>query len=524
MQGRPRGEPADDRRLDRVPARGGQARDLRRRALLRRLARRPALRAARACAPRRRRAPRRSTLCDTNGSSLPSQVAAATAAAVAALGDAVRDRDPLPQRRRVRRREHARGRRGGRAPGPGHDERRRRAHRQRQPRLDHRQPAAQARPRCLRRRAARAAHRDRALRRRAAQPSRPTPTSPTSGATPSRTRAACTSPASRADATTFEHIDPALVGNERELLVSELAGRASVLEKAAELGHRARRRDAPRGARARQAARARGLPVRGRRRLARAAAAPRDRRLRAALHARVLARDRRAARRRRGADRGDDQDLGRRRAPRAHRRGQRPGQRARPRAARARSARSTRTSRDIELVNFKVRILDETKGTGAVTRVLLDASDGDAVWGSIGVAENLIAASWQALVDSLERGMLGRARRRSDAPARSEIPLAQPVLGAAEEERGHRGAALRPALARAAARRVRGSASPRASARRYASAVSSGTAGLHLALRAAGVARRRRGHHDPVLVRRLGERDRLRARPAGLRRHRPASR
>jgi 2-isopropylmalate synthase len=63
--------------------------------------------------------------------------------------------------------------------------------------------------------------------------------------------------------------------------------------------------------------------------------------------------------------------------------------------------------KDIDLVNFKVRILDETKGTGAVTRVLIDASDGQDVWGSIGVSENLIAASWDALVDSLEYGMHG---------------------------------------------------------------------------------------------------------------------
>ncbi len=66
--------------------------------------------------------------------------------------------------------------------------------------------------------------------------------------------------------------------------------------------------------------------------------------------------------------------------------------------------------RDIDLVNFKVRILDETKGTGAVTRVLLDASDGAEVWGSIGVSENVIAASWDALVDSLEYGMQPAAR------------------------------------------------------------------------------------------------------------------
>jgi 2-isopropylmalate synthase len=63
--------------------------------------------------------------------------------------------------------------------------------------------------------------------------------------------------------------------------------------------------------------------------------------------------------------------------------------------------------RDIALVNFKVRILDEDKGTGAVTRVLIDASDGQRVWGAIGVSENLIAASWDALVDSLEYGMQG---------------------------------------------------------------------------------------------------------------------
>jgi 2-isopropylmalate synthase len=60
---------------------------------------------------------------------------------------------------------------------------------------------------------------------------------------------------------------------------------------------------------------------------------------------------------------------------------------------------------DIELVNFKVRILDESKGTGAVTRVLLDASDGEQLWGTIGVSENIIESSWEALVDSLEYGM-----------------------------------------------------------------------------------------------------------------------
>ncbi|MHB8235638.1 MAG: citramalate synthase [Solirubrobacteraceae bacterium] len=78
--------------------------------------------------------------------------------------------------------------------------------------------------------------------------------------------------------------------------------------------------------------------------------------------------------------------------------------------------------RDIELVNFKVRILDETKGTGAVTRVLIDASDGHDTWGTIGVSENVIAASWDALVDSLEYGM---QPGREQAPA-PDAPTAGP--------------------------------------------------------------------------------------------------
>jgi 2-isopropylmalate synthase len=66
---------------------------------------------------------------------------------------------------------------------------------------------------------------------------------------------------------------------------------------------------------------------------------------------------------------------------------------------------------DIELVNYKVRILDESHGTGAVTRVLLDSSDGHESWGSIGVSENIIEASWEALVESLEYAFQPRPPR-----------------------------------------------------------------------------------------------------------------
>jgi 2-isopropylmalate synthase len=80
--------------------------------------------------------------------------------------------------------------------------------------------------------------------------------------------------------------------------------------------------------------------------------------------------------------------------------------------------------KDIELVNYKVRILDESHGTGAVTRVLIDSSDGQDLWGSIGVNENVIAASWEALVDSLEYAeQPGRTIARAPgAPTASDAP------------------------------------------------------------------------------------------------------
>ena len=61
----------------------------------------------------------------------------------------------------------------------------------------------------------------------------------------------------------------------------------------------------------------------------------------------------------------------------------------------------------IHLANYKVRILDEHRATAATTRVLIDSSDGKKMWGAVGVSENIIEASWQALVDGLEYGVSG---------------------------------------------------------------------------------------------------------------------
>jgi 2-isopropylmalate synthase len=60
----------------------------------------------------------------------------------------------------------------------------------------------------------------------------------------------------------------------------------------------------------------------------------------------------------------------------------------------------------VHLTDFKVRILDGAAGTGAVTRVLIDASDGEHTWSTIGVSENIIQASWQALSDSIVYALL----------------------------------------------------------------------------------------------------------------------
>ena len=56
----------------------------------------------------------------------------------------------------------------------------------------------------------------------------------------------------------------------------------------------------------------------------------------------------------------------------------------------------------IELDDYKVRILNGQQGTGARTRVLIDSTDGNTSWGTVGVSDNIIEASWLALVDSLE--------------------------------------------------------------------------------------------------------------------------
>lgn len=64
---------------------------------------------------------------------------------------------------------------------------------------------------------------------------------------------------------------------------------------------------------------------------------------------------------------------------------------------------------DIHLVDYRVRVLDTAVGTGAVTRVLIESSNGDDSWFTVGVSENVIEASWMALIDGIVYGLLHHA-------------------------------------------------------------------------------------------------------------------
>jgi 2-isopropylmalate synthase len=57
--------------------------------------------------------------------------------------------------------------------------------------------------------------------------------------------------------------------------------------------------------------------------------------------------------------------------------------------------------RDMQLVDYKVRIINESEGTSAKVRVLVESADGKRKWGTVGVSENVIEASWIALRDAI---------------------------------------------------------------------------------------------------------------------------
>jgi 2-isopropylmalate synthase len=78
----------------------------------------------------------------------------------------------------------------------------------------------------------------------------------------------------------------------------------------------------------------------------------------------------------------------------------------------------------MRLVDFKVRVIDGTRGTAAKVRVLIESRDQDQLWSTIGVSEDIIEASWQALADSFQYKLASEKRIRSgQIPEQETLPI-----------------------------------------------------------------------------------------------------
>ena len=238
---------------------------------------------------------------------------------------------------------------------------------------------------------------------------------------------------------TYEHIEPELVGNRRRILLSDLSGRANVELKAKELGIELDPQVARR--RARSSTRLKQLEADGYQ--FESAGASFKLFMLQALGTAARATSRCAISRCRSAS--------------ATRTATTQGETRRACASSSASATRSRTPRraatapstpwtsalrslidrfypqlqSVQLVDYKVRVLASDDGTGSVVRVLIQSSDGDEVWGTVGVSPNIIHASWNAMVDALEYKLVKdgvepfvaseRARRHGSVAAGSRL-------------------------------------------------------------------------------------------------------
>jgi 2-isopropylmalate synthase len=205
----------------------------------------------------------------------------------------------------------------------------------------------------------------------------------------------------KVDPDLYQHIDPAAVGNDMRMLVSSMAGRASVELKGRELGYALSGESAKR-----VVARVKELEAKGY--TFEAADASFELLLRAEL----------TGERRRNfeveswrtiVERRPDGTMVSEATVKLYAKGERivaTGEGNGPvnaldRALRAALERLYPELARLELVDYKVRILEGSHGTGARTRVLIESSADQAEWGTVGVEDNVIAASWQALEDAV---------------------------------------------------------------------------------------------------------------------------
>jgi 2-isopropylmalate synthase len=206
----------------------------------------------------------------------------------------------------------------------------------------------------------------------------------------------------------YQHIDPALVGNDMRMLVSEMAGRASVEMKSRELGFDLSKDKDTVG---RVVERVKDLEAKGF--MFEAADASFELLLREEVSGapaeyftleswRVI------------VERRADGEVVSEATVKVNVKGERivsTGEGNGPvnaldRALRQALERLYPQLGELELVDYKVRILDGAHGTGAVTRVLIETSDGETQWDTIGVENNIIAASWNAMEDAYNYGLL----------------------------------------------------------------------------------------------------------------------
>ncbi len=214
------------------------------------------------------------------------------------------------------------------------------------------------------------------------------------------------------DSRTFEHVDPALVGNTPHVLVSELSGRATVTQLARELGYPL---DEEKELADRVLKRIKEREHEGYH--YEAADASFELLLRAELGLKVELFHLEAFRI--IVEKREDGEIVSEATIKVHVGDERFVETAEgngpvnalDKALRRSIERRFPEVHDIHLINYSVRILDEDKGTAAKTRVLIDSSDGRDNWGSVGVGVNVVEASWLALVDSISYGLLRRESR-----------------------------------------------------------------------------------------------------------------
>jgi len=239
--------------------------------------------------------------------------------------------------------------------------------------------------------------------------------------------------AMRRNASSYQHVEPALVGNEMRVVVSELSGRGNVLSKAEELGVTVESGGEIEALQAIKEAEANGLSYESAE--ASVALLLMRRKLDYVAYFRVLDYQVMVGQRQGSGPYAEavvKMQVG---AQILHTAAEGTGPvSALDVALRKALAPVYPAVHGVHLADYKVRILDGSQGTGSITRVLIDSRTENKEFTTVGASPNIIEASLQALLDSLEFGLVDSGIRPSDAlqasydaPASSPRPSSLPL-------------------------------------------------------------------------------------------------